>query len=214
MSAPASARKVRNLAALLGREFQLRRLEIDVGACGRWRTERATLAGLSFGITDIRAPESKTRILDEGQKKADKIEKNYRMGAITNEERKAQLIDLWGHARKQVTEDLMAGLAEASDANYYYVKDTEELPEIFAKELGELVTVAARDIRSACRSVLATMNSMCSIPESIMRLTALLPPPPTPITLMRASLRNSSLKLMRRPLSLSFSLSFFIVSTS
>lgn len=44
-------------------------------------------------------------------------------------------------------EDLMAGLAEASDANYYYVKDTEKLPAIFAKELGELLTVAARDVR-------------------------------------------------------------------
>ena len=44
-------------------------------------------------------------------------------------------------------EDLMAGLAEASDANYYYVKDTEKLPEIFAKELGGLLTVAARDVR-------------------------------------------------------------------
>jgi Ca-activated chloride channel family protein len=44
-------------------------------------------------------------------------------------------------------EDLMAGLAEASDANYYYVKDTERLPEIFARELGELVTVAAREVR-------------------------------------------------------------------
>jgi Ca-activated chloride channel family protein len=44
-------------------------------------------------------------------------------------------------------EDLMAGLAEASDANYYYVQDTEKLPEIFAKELGELLAVAARDVR-------------------------------------------------------------------
>ncbi len=44
-------------------------------------------------------------------------------------------------------EDLMAGLAESSDANYYYVKDTEKLSEIFAKELGELITVAAREIR-------------------------------------------------------------------
>jgi Ca-activated chloride channel homolog len=44
-------------------------------------------------------------------------------------------------------ETLMSGLAEASDANYYYVKDTEKLPEIFAKELGELLTVAAREVR-------------------------------------------------------------------
>ena len=42
----------------------------------------------------------------------------------------------------------MAGLAEASDANYYYVQDTEKLPEIFAKELGELLNVAERDVRT------------------------------------------------------------------
>ena len=41
----------------------------------------------------------------------------------------------------------MAALAESSDANYYYVKDTEKLPEIFAKELGEMLAVAARDVR-------------------------------------------------------------------
>jgi Ca-activated chloride channel family protein len=44
-------------------------------------------------------------------------------------------------------EDLMSGLAEASDANYYYVQDAEKLPEIFAKELGGLQTVTARDVQ-------------------------------------------------------------------
>jgi Ca-activated chloride channel family protein len=44
-------------------------------------------------------------------------------------------------------EDLMAGLAEASDANYYYVKDTEKLPGIFGRELGELQAICARDVR-------------------------------------------------------------------
>ena len=32
------------------------------------------------------------------------------VGAITAQERYSQLIDVWGHARKQVTEDLMTGL--------------------------------------------------------------------------------------------------------
>jgi Ca-activated chloride channel family protein len=44
-------------------------------------------------------------------------------------------------------EDVMAGLAEASDANYYYVKDTEKLPEIFNHELGEMLNVCVRDVR-------------------------------------------------------------------
>jgi Ca-activated chloride channel family protein len=45
------------------------------------------------------------------------------------------------------SEDLMVGLAEASDANYYYVQDAEKLPEIFAKELGGLQTVTARNVQ-------------------------------------------------------------------
>lgn len=43
-------------------------------------------------------------------------------------------------------ENLMTALAEASDANYYYVADVEELPEVFRAELGELKSLVARDI--------------------------------------------------------------------
>lgn len=43
-------------------------------------------------------------------------------------------------------EDLMTALAEASDANYYYVEDVEKLPEVFAKELGQLNNIVARDV--------------------------------------------------------------------
>src|SRR5258707_486510 len=54
------------------------------------------------------------------------------------------------------------------------------------------LTVAAF-MRSACTSVLATMNSTPSRPVRTIRLTALPPPPPTPITLMRApALRSTS----------------------
>ncbi|MDF1861268.1 MAG: VWA domain-containing protein [Verrucomicrobiales bacterium] len=43
-------------------------------------------------------------------------------------------------------ETLMTALAEASDANYYYVADVEKLPDVFRKELGELKAIVARDI--------------------------------------------------------------------
>ncbi len=43
-------------------------------------------------------------------------------------------------------EDLMAALAEASDANYYFVQDVEKLDEVFASELGELQSIVARRI--------------------------------------------------------------------
>src|SRR3954454_8603142 len=43
-------------------------------------------------------------------------------------------------------EDLMTALAEASNANYYYVKDAEKLPGIVAQELGAARSLLARSI--------------------------------------------------------------------
>jgi Ca-activated chloride channel family protein len=48
-------------------------------------------------------------------------------------------------------ETLMTALAEASDANYYYVADVEKLPEVFREELGELKSIVARDIEIRIR---------------------------------------------------------------
>ena len=49
-------------------------------------------------------------------------------------------------------EDLMTALAEASDANYYYVRDAEKLPGIFSEELGAVRSVVAREIRIRIRT--------------------------------------------------------------
>jgi len=43
-------------------------------------------------------------------------------------------------------EDLMTALAEASNANYYYVKDAEKLPGIFSAELGAARSLLARSV--------------------------------------------------------------------
>jgi Ca-activated chloride channel family protein len=43
-------------------------------------------------------------------------------------------------------EDLMTALAEASHANYYYVKNVEKLPGIFAEELGTVKSIVARNV--------------------------------------------------------------------
>ena len=43
-------------------------------------------------------------------------------------------------------EDLMTALAEASNANYYYVRDAEKLPGIFREELGVARTLVARGV--------------------------------------------------------------------
>jgi Ca-activated chloride channel family protein len=44
-------------------------------------------------------------------------------------------------------ENVMVAIAEASGANYYYVKDADKLPGVFEKELGEVKNAVAQDVR-------------------------------------------------------------------
>ncbi|MDX2132887.1 MAG: DNA-directed RNA polymerase subunit beta' [Planctomycetota bacterium] len=72
--------------------------------------KQSTLAGLSFGITDLRIPEKKMPLIEESQKKADRVEKSFDKGIITARERYNQLIDIWTHCREQVQKELVETL--------------------------------------------------------------------------------------------------------
>jgi len=72
--------------------------------------KNATLAGLSFGITDLRIPEEKTAMLDAAQKKVNRVEKNFDRGIITERERYNQLLDIWSHCREELTVTLVETL--------------------------------------------------------------------------------------------------------
>ncbi|MEY3231675.1 MAG: hypothetical protein RL689_1764 [Planctomycetota bacterium] len=72
--------------------------------------KQATLAGLSFAITDLRIPPEKQALLDDSQKKVDRIEKNFDRGIITPRERYNQLLDIWSHCREEVQKKLVTVL--------------------------------------------------------------------------------------------------------
>jgi len=72
--------------------------------------KQATLAGLSFGVTDLRIPKEKYDLIADSQKKVDRIEKNYDRGIITARERYNQLLDIWSHCREEVQKKLVTVL--------------------------------------------------------------------------------------------------------
>ncbi|MEM9066528.1 MAG: DNA-directed RNA polymerase subunit beta' [Planctomycetota bacterium] len=69
--------------------------------------KESTVAGLSFGITDLRIPENKQKLLDDAQAKVNRVEKNYDRGIITDRERYNQLLDIWAHCREELTKSLV-----------------------------------------------------------------------------------------------------------
>ncbi|MFH1718997.1 MAG: DNA-directed RNA polymerase subunit beta' [Planctomycetota bacterium] len=77
----------------------------------------ATLAGLSFGVTDLKIPERKAEIIEETEKKVAKIRKNYNDGVLTEGERYNQVIDAWTNARVAVTNEMMRGLKNDTREN-------------------------------------------------------------------------------------------------
>ena len=62
----------------------------------------ATRAGVTIGIEDVTTPESKAAILDEHEKRAQKVEGQYRKGIITDDERRQELIEIWTEATDEV----------------------------------------------------------------------------------------------------------------
>jgi DNA-directed RNA polymerase subunit beta' len=62
----------------------------------------ATRAGVTIGVEDVTTPPSKPKILDEHEKRAQKVEAQYRKGIITDDERRQELIEIWTQATDEV----------------------------------------------------------------------------------------------------------------
>jgi len=90
----------------------------------------STLAGLSFGVTDMRIPSAKQKIIDAAQKSVDGIQKAFDEGTLTRLERYNQVIDVWIHARELVTAAMMTELREDfrdGDGEYRSPDDTNAI---------------------------------------------------------------------------------------
>ncbi|MGH2663221.1 MAG: DNA-directed RNA polymerase subunit beta' [Actinomycetota bacterium] len=62
----------------------------------------STRAGVTVGVDDVTTPANKQKILDEHEKRAQKVEQQYRRGIITDDERRQELIEIWTEATEKV----------------------------------------------------------------------------------------------------------------
>lgn len=71
-----------------------------------------TRAGITVGVIDFETPEAKASILAEADKEVDAIQEDFQVGMITEDERHAQVIEVWNQATDDVTEALKETLSE------------------------------------------------------------------------------------------------------
>ncbi len=74
--------------------------------------EFSTRAGITVGVTDFETPLAKYDILQEADQEVEAIERDYEVGLITDEERHAQVVEIWNQATDDVTEVLKNSLSE------------------------------------------------------------------------------------------------------
>jgi DNA-directed RNA polymerase subunit beta' len=66
----------------------------------------ATRSGITIAIDDVVTPPKKAEILERYEKDAEKIEKQYLRGVITEEERRQELVEVWTKATSEVAKEM------------------------------------------------------------------------------------------------------------
>ena len=67
------------------------------------------MAGITIGIDDIRVPKEKVELLGRGRGEVTDIDREFRRGLITEDERYTQTVEVWRATTDDVTEQMLDG---------------------------------------------------------------------------------------------------------
>ena len=72
--------------------------------------QASTSSGLSFGASDLKTAPNKEKVIGDSEKKVLTLMKNFQRGRITDQERYNKVLDIWTHAREEITKGMMEQL--------------------------------------------------------------------------------------------------------
>src|SRR5205809_1093350 len=129
----------------------------------------ATGAGVTTGAEDVVAPPSKAQILENYERRADKVQREYERGLITDEERRQELIEIWTHATAEVAQDMEAAFPDTNSVwmmvnsgargNPMQVRQIAGMRGLVSNPKGETIP---RPIRSSFREGLTVVEYFIS----------------------------------------------------
>ena len=102
------------IVELLAREFEKATVASSLDAlkdlCFNW----AMKSGVTVSVDDVKTPSTKKGILEKHEAEAEKVEKQFRRGIITDGERRQKEVEIWSLATEEVKNDMERGLKEES----------------------------------------------------------------------------------------------------
>ncbi len=97
-----------------------RRKTIDLlDGMNQFGFRQATLSGLSFATDDLITPANKAKVIQDGEREVLKLQKQYARGLLSDRERYNKVLDVWTHAREEITGEMMRQLENDSRASGY-----------------------------------------------------------------------------------------------
>ncbi|HHW83978.1 MAG TPA: DNA-directed RNA polymerase subunit beta' [Actinomycetales bacterium] len=109
----------------------------------------ATRSGLTIAMADVKVPESKPETLASYDQKAERIQDQYDMGLLTDEERRKELIDIWSAATDDVADAMRENFPDrnpvyqlvtsGATGNWHQVRQLAGMRGLVADPKGEII---------------------------------------------------------------------------
>ena len=78
----------------------------------------ATKSGLSWGMDDLKIPESKKKLFKEADKRIDEIREQYEEGLLTDNERRIKSIEVWIQVKSEIAKAIPQTIGEEETVAY------------------------------------------------------------------------------------------------
>jgi len=129
----------------------------------------ATRSGVTISFSDVIAPPAKAGLLANAEEKAEKVQKQYERGLITDAERRQELIEIWTRATDEVAKAMQENFPRTNSVhmmvdsgargNYMQVRQIAGMRGLVANPKGEIIP---RPIKSNFREGLSVLEYFIS----------------------------------------------------
>ncbi len=129
----------------------------------------ATRSGVTISISDVVTPPRKAELLGLAEEKADKVQKQYERGLITDSERRQELIEIWTRATDEVARAMQENFPRTNPVhmmvdsgargNFMQVRQIAGMRGLVANPKGEIIP---RPIKSNFREGLSVLEYFIS----------------------------------------------------
>lgn len=125
----------------------------------------ATHSGLTVAMSDVVSPEAKAGLLEEAEEQASRVQDQYEFGALTDDERRSELVKIWSDTSDQVAEAMQKNFPDensvvrlvnsGASGNWTQVRQLAGMRGLVTNPKGEIIP---RPIKSNYREGLSVLE--------------------------------------------------------